>query len=404
MLNNYSGHSLRTYLSFVILSLYHIFYALLMRNFLLLMSLKFLISACEVRVNPPEDQLDPVQGITESQADSVKSLIRHFPNDTQFAIALVEDSSVSYYGVLRTNDMLVNIENAEAVFEIGSISKVFTSAMLAQMAEEQLLSLNDPIQQHLDFPLNDSLQVTFKQLANHTSGLPRLPPGMLVASVMHPDNPYQDYDRQKLRKYMREEMSLNREPATVYEYSNLGAGMLGYVLEQINRQPYEELLQQRISGPFGMRYTTTECEKVSDRLVTGLDTRGKPAANWDLAALQGAGGILSTVADLATFAQANFDPANEALQQQREKTFTVYGGMDLELALGWHILTRESGERWHWHNGGTGGYRTSMVMDVEDKKAVIILTNMSAGHYLAGEIDQLSFTLLSSLQGESTAE
>jgi|AntRauTorckE6833_2_1112554.scaffolds.fasta_scaffold26318_2 CubicO group peptidase (beta-lactamase class C family) len=127
-----------------------------------------------------------------------------------------------------------------------------------------------------------------------------------------------------------------------------------------------------------------------------LSKRGKPTSYWDFGALDGAGAILSTAEDLTRFTRANFNQGNELLNLQRQKTFTIDENKDM--ALAWFILKRESGHRWHWHNGGTGGFRSSMVLDIEDRKSVIVLSNISAGHSHAASIDRLSFALLESLQ------
>lgn len=131
---------------------------------------------------------------------------------------------------------------------------------------------------------------------------------------------------------------------------------------------------------------------IEEYLVTGLTKRGGSAKNWDLADLAGAGGILSTAEDLSLFIQANFNPDDPVLSLQRESTFQVNDNM--EVAMGWFILNRDSGERWYWHNGGTGGYRSSIVMNPEQKIGVVVLSNISAGHSKADKIDRLSFNLM----------
>lgn len=360
--------------------------------------LVILITACGSISNPDTaiNKLHTVSGISSTQVDSIFHTLSYFPNNTQFSIALIDDSSTTFYGAIRTNDTLKTIENKNDVFEIGSLSKVFTSTLLADLASRNELRLYEPIQEYLDFPLNDSLQITFTQLANHTSGLPRIPSGFVWESLLHMDNPYKNYDEEKLRKYMRSEMELINEQGTTFQYSNIGTGILGYVLTRINNLSYEEMLQQKIFKPLGMSHSTTRRILVNDKLIPGLTKRGNTATNWDLGAMAGAGAILSTNENLVRFAKANFDPSNKVLNLQRQKTFSVDEEMDM--ALGWFILKQELSEIWHWHNGGTGGYRSSMALNVDDKKGVIILSNISAGHSHAAKIDSLSYSLLRSLK------
>ncbi len=84
-----------------------------------------------------------------------------------------------YYVALRVHDSLKTMENSKVVFEIGSLSKVFTSALLADLVQQQIVELDEPINNHLDYPIHDNIRFTFRQLANHTSGLPRIPDGMI---------------------------------------------------------------------------------------------------------------------------------------------------------------------------------------------------------------------------------
>jgi len=183
-----------------------------------------------------------------------------------------------------------------------------------------------------------------------------------------------------------------REPGEIHRYSNLGAGLLGLFLSELENSSYENLLQEKIFEPMEMRRSTTDREMIEDYLVTGLTKRGGTAKNWDMADLAGAGGVLSTAEDLSRFIQANFNPDDPVLSLQRDSTFQVNDSMDI--AMGWFILNRDSGDRWYWHNGGTGGYRSSVVMDPEQKTGVVVLSNISAGHSEAVKIDRLSFDLM----------
>lgn len=357
-------------------------------------------AACGSVSNPEAavDQLQSQSGISEVQTNRIFHTLRYFPNQTQLSIAFIDDNSAVFYGAVRTADTVRNVNNKDRVFEIGSLSKVFTAALLADLAHQDKLSLDQPIQEHLDFPLNvnDNLRITFTQLANHTSGMPRLPSGFIWESMWHMDNPYKDYNEEKLRDYMSNEMELDHAPGTHFQYSNIGAGILGYVLTQVEGQSYEEMLQQMIFQPLDMPHSATQRALVADELVPGLTKRGNSAANWDLGAIPGAGAILSTAEDITRFGTANFDPNNAVLNLQQEKTFRVDENMDI--ALGWFILKQDSTTRWHWHNGGTGGYRSSMVLDLDRKKGVVVLSNISAGHSHAAHIDSLSFNLLRSME------
>lgn len=353
-----------------------------------------LIYGCGSVSNPEAavNSLQPRAGISDAQLETVFHRLSYFPNGTQFSLALINDGDPVFYGALRENDTLKTIVNGGRAFEIGSISKVFTSTLLAEMAAAGTLALSDPVQQYLDFPLSDSLPITFAQLSSHSSGLPRLPSGFLWESLWNMDNPYKNYGETKLRAYLQQEIEVENEPGSSFRYSNIGAGILGYVLTRIEHKSYEALLREKIFLPYEMHNSTTERKRVEEILVGGLDKGGDPTSNWDLAALPGAGAILSTAEDMSKFMAANFDPGNKALRLQREQIYKVNDKTDM--ALGWFIIRKDSTTSWYWHNGGTGGYRSSLVLDIDRRRGALVLSNISAGHSHAAGIDSLSFSLM----------
>lgn len=354
---------------------------------------------CAKKVPPAVVTIQPDKNVSETQIALIEKHLAGFPNETQAAIAYIQADSACYVGVRRTNDSLVRVENRDSVFEIGSITKVFTSTLLVHAIGEKKAQLSDRPSSFYTFAFKEEEKggkaISLQSLSNHTSGLPRLPTNMEEIMKKNPDNPYKGYDQGMLESYLRNELSLESVPGTRYLYSNLGAGLLGNVLEHALSMSYERALQQKIFEPLGMEHSTTYREDVQSRLVAGRNPAGAITPNWDLNSLKAAGAILSCAQDLVKFAFANFS-ADSLLAMQREKTFTIDEKMDM--ALGWHILHQQQGEYWHWHNGGTGGYRSSMALDVAGKKAVIILSNVSAFHPQSDHIDQLCFELMRSLE------
>ncbi len=330
--------------------------------------------------------------------DSLLSLADQFPNGAEISMAAVQNGEITYLGVRREHDSLVLIDNQHRVYEIGSISKVLTSAMAAQLANEGKLDLKTPADAYLPYEIAAQATITPLQLANHTSGLPRLPSNMMLYAVTHPSNPYKTYGEQKLKAYLSKKVELDNTPGTTYAYSNLGAGLLGYLLTQIEGDSYENLMQSRVCTPLGMAHTTTDQGKIKDLLVPGLQANGTPTSNWDLNVLAGAGGILSCADDMSKFMISQLDTTNSAWQLQQEKTFTVSDNMDL--AMAWHILHTGSGHKWYWHNGGTGGYRTSLTIDPGNQIAGLVFTNVSPEHSASGLVDQLNYALLRKLLAE----
>lgn len=333
-------------------------------------------------------------GINKEQSKLIFDNTKSLPNKTQLSLALIKNGKIDFIGIERIEDTIKLIENYSNTFEIGSITKVFTATLLSNFVNDQKLKLDDNIQDYLDFKINFNKEITFKELANHTSGLPRLPSNLNLLFVDQ-DNPYKDYDKEKLIEYLTTEIKLNQEPGIMYEYSNLGAGILGFELAMISNSSYESLLQDKIFTKYKMVNSTSKRENIQSELVKGLKPNGKTTSNWDFDALAGGGAIFSTVEDLSKFALAQFDNKNNELILTQKPTFKVNDNMSI--GLGWHILKRKNDGELLWHNGGTGGYTSSMALDLENKNGIVILSNVSAFNKKMGNIDQLCFKLIKTL-------
>ncbi|MGM0478516.1 MAG: serine hydrolase domain-containing protein [Bacteroidota bacterium] len=306
----------------------------------------------------------------------------------QFAIGIIDGDEKITYG-LEMNENWEKLDNASSIFEIGSVSKVFTSLLLTQAEERELLKITDTIQHDLDIGWKIQQPITYQMLANHTSGLPRIPSNLLKDALLHPENPYAKYDEEALVIYLEKKMKLKTNPGEEYAYSNLGAGLLAYLVCEQLEMSYEEALRQMIFNKLEMDHSSSERSSYNEaEIIQGLNKKGKPTSNWDFEVMAGAGAIKSNVEDMLKFMDAQLNDENESIEKLQAKTFE---GDRFDLALGWHIIPDEE---WLWHNGGTGGYKSSLVLDPETNKGVVILTNISSGHQDARFIDYLGFLLL----------
>jgi len=332
--------------------------------------------------------------LNEKHIEKINSVIRHFPDNTQFSVAEVDAGEVNYYGVLKESVALKVIDNRSSVFEIASVSKVITSAMLAQLVVTGKLSLTDKISNYLDVNIKNDTGINFTHLANHTSGIPRLPPGMLWSTIFKGmDNPYKNYDESSLLNYL-ENQHKNKKTGSC-SYSNLGVGLLGYLIGRICETDYETALQSLICQPLALKSTTTNRDKIKNQLVEGRDKNGKITPHWDLNILAGAGGIYSNVVDLSKFILANFDKNNQALQLQHQPTHELH--KTVKMGLGWHIFnSKGTGYKdWLWHNGATGGFCSEVLIDLENQKGIVLLTNVSGKFiFKANKLRNLVFELM----------
>jgi CubicO group peptidase (beta-lactamase class C family) len=271
-----------------------------------------------------------------------------------------------------------DVPDGNTVFEIGSITKVFTSLLLADMVERGEVRLDEPVADLLPktvkVPSHNGRQITLLDLSTQSSGLPRLPTNAQPADFT---NPYADYTPAKLYEFLSG-YTLTRDPGEKYEYSNLGAGLLGHALALKAGMSYEELLRKRILDPLGMYDTSiTLTADQKKRLAPGYNAALNPAANWTFDVLAGCGALHSTANDLLILLAANMDMTDTPLKaaMRRMRSIRKPTGMpDLDIAMAWHIFTKFGGEL-VWHNGGTYGYRSFIGFDPAAKKGVVVLCN-----------------------------
>jgi CubicO group peptidase (beta-lactamase class C family) len=267
--------------------------------------------------------------------------------------------------------------DGNSVFEIGSISKVFTSTLLALMADDGTVRLDDPVQKYLPpsvhVPARNGKVITLELLAEQRSGLPRLPDNMHPADSA---NPYADYSVAQLYDFVSH-YQLTRDPGAQFEYSNLGVGLLGHALARAAGTSYEELARRRIWEPIGMTHTSiTLTPWMRDHLALGHDPAGNVVENWDLPTLAGAGAIRSTATDMLKFVDANLHPERGPLGRamalaQRER---ASAGPGMSIGLNW-LIAHAGADTIVWHNGGTGGYRSFVGLVPSRKVGVVVLTN-----------------------------
>jgi serine-type D-Ala-D-Ala carboxypeptidase/endopeptidase len=270
------------------------------------------------------------------------------------------------------------VPDGDTIYEIGSISKVFTSLLLADMIERGEVTADTPVAKLLPatvrVPERGGKQITLLDLSMQVSGLPRLPSNLKPADFT---NPYADYTPAKLYEFLSG-YQLKRDIGEKYEYSNLGAGLLGHALALKAGMSYEQLLRKRILDPLGMTSTSiTLSAEQQKRLAPGYNAALKPVHNWDFDALAGAGGIRSTANDMLKFLAANLDLTGTPLKAAMHRMRSVRrdtGAADLDIMMAWHVW-KKYGTEIVWHNGGTAGYRTFAGFVPAKKTGVVVLCN-----------------------------
>jgi CubicO group peptidase (beta-lactamase class C family) len=289
-----------------------------------------------------------------------------------------EGASVHGFGRLSLSDSCT--PDGDTLFEIGSISKVFTGLLLADAVLRGELSLDTTVAELL--PEGVELDVvgrpiTLLDLSTHTSGLPRMPSNIAPED---PARPFEGYDATLMLEFL-DAVEPERAPEVAYEYSNLAVGLLGWLVAQNAESDYETLLKERVLTPLGMHDTALSLgPRLAAQFAPPHDTDGESSASWGLGVLKGAGGIRSSARDMlrfARFAAGELEPEGSetltgALALSMIPRRAVTGDERMRMGLGWHINIDRG--VW-WHNGQTGGYHAMLEVLPEEGVAVLGLSN-----------------------------
>jgi serine-type D-Ala-D-Ala carboxypeptidase/endopeptidase len=303
---------------------------------------------------------------------------------TGIVAGLIEPSGrrVVAHGQLAKGDP--RAVDGETIFEIGSVSKVFTSLLLADMVYRKEVALDDPatnyLPEHVRMPERSGTSVTLRDLSTHRSGLPPMPGNLLakMAKRKDPDGPHVSYGVDDLYEFLSS-YSLPREPGSEFEYSNLGAGLLGHLLGYRAGTDYESLVRKRITEPLGMRDTgITLPSSKKLRMATGHNAMLTPVTNSDLPTpLAGAGALRSSANDMLTLLEAFLGYKESPLAAAMNAMFeTRCPAGQTQMGLGWFIYSPD-GREIAVHNGGTGGFRSYAGYDPKMRIGVVVLSNAS---------------------------
>lgn len=294
------------------------------------------------------------------------------------AIAVIENGETRFvsHGTLGRDDPAP--VNEFTPFEAGSITKVFTSFVLAQLALDGKIDLDAPISGYFPegtvVPQSDK-PITAFDLATHMSGLTGLPQEITARGL---DNPYSGFTDTQLLAWLGEQQ-LARPVGEGFEYSNVGVALLGEIIENVTDEPYADTVEQRVLLPLGMENSRLALgDDLPQGMAIGHDPSGAPAPYWDFDAVAPAGALITTAADLIKFIAAasgatetEFRPAFDAMLERVRPV-----GDSGSIGLGWFITPTGSGEI-VWHNGRTGGFSSFAGFERNSGNGVVVLSNMS---------------------------
>lgn len=313
-------------------------------------------------------------GLSKELVNNIEQRIANEVNPS-IAIGIIDENGTRYYS-FGTKTLGGEAVDEHTIYEIGSISKTFTAILLANMAEQGTLKVDDPAQKHLPtkakMPTRGEAVITLGHLSDHTSALPRMPDNFTPSNQA---NPYADYTFDQLYAFISSH-ELRRDIGSEYEYSNLAQGLLGQILAIKADTDYEALMIDVIAKPLKMKETKIVFdERMKKNLAVG-HADGMEVENWDIPTLAGAGAIRSSTHDLLKYLAANMGLQKSKLYPAMKATHQVRHDKagNNRVGLGWHIMSSKNGDI-IWHNGGTGGYRAFAGFIKETKTGVVVFTN-----------------------------
>lgn len=281
------------------------------------------------------------------------------------------DVAVHGYGQTRPGQS--QEPDGETLFEIGSITKVFTAMLVQRLVKQGRLDWDRPISGYLEgmqFQNESVGAITLRSLATHSSGLPRLPDNLSPADSL---DPYADYTRGDLNAFLS-----SFDPDLLsngYAYSNLGLGLLGSIAADAAQTDYPAAIEEHILAPLGMGRSFAAYPQQTDANMASGYSNGAVMPAWTFDAMAGAGAIVSSANDLMRLIHAGFEADASGVNAAIVATQQRQDGHDM--ALGWHIESDSDGNAVYWHNGGTGGYASFLAVNPTQSKGWLILATSS---------------------------
>lgn len=295
--------------------------------------------------------------------------------------------SIGVYSHGASRVMSFGAAKPDSIFEIGSITKTFTGLLLAQMAEQKKVQMNEPVRELLPagtIAKPAGAEITLVDLAAQRSGLPAIPDNISVANM---EQPYADYHPADLMVYLKKHGVANPVPR-YSEFDSLGFGLLGVALADRAGEAYGQLVEDEVAGPLGLKDTAVTLSPAQqERMLPGHDEFHGPAKAWGSDALAGAIALRSSAPDMLAYLVAYLHPESiqnqsltaaetlpAAIRQTMQRQGELTSGMGV--TMGW-LFAKETGN--YWHNGATAAYSAYAFFNPAQDFAAVVLLNTSPG-------------------------
>lgn len=305
--------------------------------------------------------------------ERVQSLASEEGPRDRMSVAILDGDTVTVAHFGATDD---------TQYEVGSVTKTFTGLLLADSVERGEVEPSTRLGDLLDLRDSPAADVTLEQLATQSSGLPRLPssPEVVASTLLanfRGSDPY-TWDLATLEDQARSAPVGEAD----YEYSNLGFALLGQALAAAAGTDYSSMVEERIFTPVGMDDSAvpTSPDDLDPDAPTGYTSAGRDAEPWTMEAYAPAGSIRSTTTDMVAYARALLDgeaPGIDAVSPRADL------GEGMQIGYAWMTTGDVT-----WHNGMTGGFASFVGLDLDDDRAVVVLSDSAVS------VDDIAMSLL----------
>jgi CubicO group peptidase (beta-lactamase class C family) len=318
--------------------------------------------------------------------DRIQCMMRAYEGPRHMVVcATVQNGDAQF---IHLSQEIAGIECADVIFEIGSITKVFTAILLCVLAEEGSVDPRAPLRNMAPDLVDVPDQITPERLISHTSGLPNIHMPLWKALMNpSPEGPYAGFSRADLLGWLHDRRGKTLRAKRRHAYSNVGVGLLGEAMAMREGKPFVDLLAEKVIAPLGLTDTTdglTDAQHT--RFAQPRDTAGRPVNPWTFEALAAAGCLRSTARDLARFSGRVLQALNapetaldRAIQRSVEPILGLGRRGSTETAAqcaGWMSVKPGKTDRTLLYcNGGTAGSTCALYICPKAETACAILSN-----------------------------
>lgn len=329
--------------------------------------------------------------------DNIEKRVLYEYNKT-IVVADINEFNTKYYFASNCKFHPLTLPLEKAIFEIGSITKLFTAHLAILLQKEGLLSLDLPIENYLpkllSIPCYKDKKITIRHLLTHTSGIED-PWQKNYFNVNGNTTAAADFTLQDLYCHLSN-FELTRAPGTKIHYSNLGYGLIGHILEIVTKKSYQEILNEKILNPLNLEYTFLEVPNNLKHLLIEGTSHGQAVPYWKINSLPAFGALKSTAEDLVKYLRhlffASSYPVDCELIEILTSPYLKWDKDEIISTAGWTIDQRY-GSSFFAVTGKTLGFTSFIGYSPHEHRALILLTDSDSLDFLGHHFFNSNFPL-----------